>query len=433
MNKIVVYENSYADIDDMNMDMFNDLLDIGYQIKEELGLMYSPVQSVSAKKIYIGNIVGNVTLNSTNLIIYPKYVSSNGGNVNDVLIKKLFTRTIRCSMGNLGSTVFFYRNNIINDQNDFFDTLAKYYLDATLQATKKSKICLYEERIEKVNTIKGRILVQKQLSGPVLDEKTWCKYRRLSDNNIYNQLLGWCCKFLSGLSSNIDVKRKLLNLYREFPQQMDLLNIHSVSRIKVPRQFNEYDESVLLAKNLYLDYSSKKEKIHEGNRVCGYAINMERSFENIVCYYSRIAASNCACSHKSQAARLLAYASALGSDLSYEVRPDDLITKGTRNLVMDAKYKIISAADKYKKKPSREDFYQMISSCLAYDCHEAVLVYPHTSVFPQLSWETTQKINGFNIIVRAESISLDVGDEELINQLSDIIKKTTFFKEVANG
>lgn len=347
-------------------------------------------------------------------------------------MKRLFNRTLRCAADDLKSTVFFYRNNTINDQNDFFDTLAQYFLDITRQATKKSKICLYEDRIEKVVTIKGRILVQKQLSSPILDEKTWCKFRRLSDNNIYNQLLGWCCKHLAGMASNFDIKRKLLALSREFPQQYDLLNVHDVTMIKVPRQFSEYDESITLAKNLYLDNCGKKEKLDKGNRVCGYAINMERSFENIVCYYSKMAAHSCGCRHKAQATKQLA-ASPVGTDYSYDVRPDDLISKGAYNLVLDAKYKTITTYDKYQKKPSRDDFYQMLSTCIAYECHEAVLVYPYTDGFPQMVWKTDNKVNGSQIIVRAKCIRLEEDDEMLINQLTDIIRNTQFFEEVANG
>lgn len=432
MNRLVVYENSYVEIDDDAKDLFSDLIDIGFQIKNELGLMYSPIQSISAKKIYVGNIVGNITLNMTNLVIFPKYVGNKSTDPTDVDMKKIFSRTLKCAGDNLSSTIFFYRNNTINDQNDFFDTLAKYYLDITLQAVKKSKICLYEEKVEKVTTIKGRILVQKQLSGPVTDAKTWCKYRRLSDNNIFNQLLGWCCKYLAGLASNFDLKRKLLMLSREFPQQNDLLNVHDVKLLKGLRQFAEYDESLSLAKSLYLDNYGKKETLDKGNRVCGYAINMERSFENIVCYYSRMAAHNCGCRHKPQATKQLA-ASPIGEDFAYDVRPDDLITKGLNSLILDAKYKALSIKDKFKKKPSRDDFYQMISTCIAYGCHEAVLIYPETEDFPELTWRTDQLVNGYNIIVRAETINLGLDDDKLINRLSEIMKQTTFYEEVANG
>ena len=431
MNRMIVYENSYVEIDNDAEELFRDLLNIGFQIKNELGLMYSPIQSISQNRVYVGNIVGNVSLNMTNLVIYPKYAGNGSTEPSEVDMKKLFSRTLKCAGENLQSTIFFYKNNTINEQNDFFDTLAKYYLDITLQAVKKSKICLYEERVEKVTTIKGRILVQKQLSQPVRDAKTWCKYRRLSDNNIYNQLLGWCCRFIAGLASSFDYKRRLLMLSREFSQQTDLLNVYDVKKLKLIRQFSEYDESLSLAKSLYLNECKKKEKLGKGNRICGYAINMERSFENIVGFYSRMAAYAQGLMHKTQATKQLA-ASSKGDDYAYDIRPDDLISKDNRTLIMDAKYKTISVQDKNKKKPSRDDFYQMISSCIAYDCHEAILIYPETADFPKITWSTDKMVNGFNIIVRAESINLDLDDDRLIDRLAEIVKNTEFYEEIVN-
>lgn len=429
MNRIIAYENSYINIDDDNQDLLRDLISIGDQLKSELGLRSAPVQHSSSGVFYIGNIIGNVAVNTTNLIINPKYVSSyTSGQESLELADKLFSRTIKCAITNLSSTVFFYRNNMIEDQNEFFDALAKHYSNVTRQAVRQSKICLYEDRIEKVRTIKGRILVQRQLSQPIMDVKTWCKYKQLNNNNIYNQLLFWCCKYLIGLISNLDIKQRLIALSREFPQSTYLLNRHEVSSLKPLRQFREYEESLKLAKSLYLENTTRKEKISKDNKICGYAINMEQSFENIVEYYSRIAANKMGCLHKPQVTKRLAICQVEGES-GFDVRPDNLITKGQSTLIMDAKYKTLSMYEKGKSKPSSEDFYQMISSCLAYGCHEAVLVYPKGNNFPVLQWNTNNKVNDYQYTIRSEAIDLDVEDEILIKQFEGIVKNTLFYKE----
>ena len=428
MNRIIAYENSYINIDDDNQELFRDLMSIGDQLKSELGLRAAPIQLTSTGTFYIGSIIGNVAVNTTNLIINPKYVSTSASGQESVgLADKLFSRTIKCAITNLSSTVFFYRNNMIEDQNEFFDALAKYYLSVTRQAVRQSKICLYEDRIEKIRTIKGRILVQRQLSQPIMDEKTWCKYKQLNDNNIYNQLLFWCCKYLIGLTSNLDIKQRLIALSREFPQSTYLLNRHDVSTLKPLRQFREYEDSLKLAKSLYLENETKKEKISQDNKICGYAINMEQSFENIVEYYSKAAANRMGCLHKPQATKQLATCKT-GRN-GFDVRPDDLITKGHSTLIMDAKYKALSIYERGKTKPSNEDFYQMISSCLAYGCHEAVLVYPKGIGFPELQWNTNNKVNDYQYTIRSEAIDLDVEDEILIKQFEGIVKNTIFYKE----
>ena len=431
MNKIIANENSYIEIDETNKEILGDLVNIGYQLKNELGLKAVPIQVAAVNKIYIGNIVGNVALNSTNLIINPKYVDSDITTEESLLLsKRLIERSIKCATDNIDSTIYFYKNNMIDEQNEFFDSLAKYYLDKTIQALRKSKICLYEDRTEKVRTIKGRILVQRQLSAPMTDEKTWCRYKRLTDNNIYNQLLYWGCKYLIGLASNIDLKQKLLTLSREFPQTTQLLNKHDVSTLKAPRQFSEYEESLNMAKRLYLDSLNKKERLGADNRVCGYAINMELSFENIVEYYSRIAANRIGFIHKAQATKQLAVCQT-ETGYDFDVRPDDLISKGHAHLVMDAKYKTLSINEKGKRKPLREDFYQMISSCVAYRCHEAVLVYPESSGFKRMKWCTNNMINDYKCMVHSGAIDLYDMDENVIAQMTSIIKDTLFFEEVS--
>lgn len=432
MNKLEAYENSYVDFDENNRAILEDLVQIGFQVKNELGLMYSPIQIVSSNRAHIGNIIGNIVLNTTNLIIYPKFVSKDSDEKLDDLIKTLFTRTVKCVNGNLNSTIYFYKNNTIDYKNNFFDVLAKYFLDITSEALKKSKICMYEDCVEKVRAIKGRILVQQQLSSPMMDDKTWCRFRRLSNNNIYNQLLFWACRYLLGLTSNFDIKRKLSALSREFPQSMELLEKRTVSSIKVPRQFVEYEKSIILAKDLYLNDARRTEEIGGGHQISGYVINMERSFENIVCYYSKIAASSLGYRHKSQTIKQLATSSE-SREYNYDVRPDDLISKGTKSFIIDAKYKLLSTRDAYKKKPSREDFYQMVSSCIAYDCKEAVLIYPYTEAFPKMFWQTDNKIDGSNITVRAVYVDVSVIEECLIQAFIDIMKETNFYREIIHG
>ena len=166
--------------------------------------------------------------------------------------------------------------------------------------------------------------------------------------------------------------------------------------------------------------------------ICGYAINMERSFENMVCFYSRLASNACGFKHKAQAIKQLATVNT-SEDLNYNVRPDDLISDGDSFLVIDAKYKVISSNDKYKKKPTREDFYQMISTCIAYDCREAILIYPLSHNFSNLSWKTDNSVNGEKITIRAVGIDIFCSEDDLIIQLTNIIRSTYFAKEKNNG
>ena len=426
MNDYIAQENSYFDIEGVNLDTVNDLIAIGTQIKEHLGLMSSPIQFVSGSRVYIGSIIGNLSINQTRLIITPKVTSDSMLGIDDV--KKLYDRTLKCSVGNMSSTIYFAKNSVVNSDDIFSDILANLFISCMSTAMRGSKILQYEEKTEKVSVIKGRVLIGKQLSQPATDEKTWCKYKRMSDNNIYNQLLFWACRYLSENVRNFDLKRRLLMLSKEFVQSTTLLSVYSVKSIRITRQFSEYIEAISLAKDLYLSANGKKESGISGNQICGYAINMERAFENIVCTYAQKASVRLDMSHKGQAS--IRFATTNGTyDYDYDIRPDDLIISNCNYLIMDAKYKVLSEDNKYKRKPEREDFYQMISSCIAYKSSEAILVYPLSSKFPVQTWETVQTVNGKKIKVKTIGIDLLGDDSSIIQTLESAIRESYIFQE----
>lgn len=428
MTEYKAHENAYLDLDGMNKSDLNNLLEIGVQVKNKLGLMSSPIQYISESRVYIGSIIGNLSLNYTRLIIKPKF--SKDDNFETNIVKKLLKRTIKCSISNLNSTVYFTRNSTVSSDEIFADVLATLFISSLTTALHGNKIMQYEEIIEKSKVLKGRILMAKQLSQPVIDEKTWCKFNRMSYNNIYNQLLYWTCKYLSESVRNFNLKKRLLMLSREFVQQTDLLSVQAVKNLKLSRQYSEYIEILLISQSLYLGSSGVKQIGNTGNQICGYVINMERAFENIVCRYSNIAATKLGFSHKGQAS--IRFATANGNyDYDYDIRPDDLVFDGTQYLVLDAKYKALSSDSKYKHKPSREDFYQMVSSCIAYNCPEAILIYPLTSKFPSQSWNTIQNVNGKKISIKSVGVDIIGSDKDIEDMLIQAIQESYIYKEKA--
>ena len=420
-------ENDFLELVDVSKSALNDLLEIGAQIKDKLGLNTSPIQYVSESKVYIGSIIGNLSLNDTRLVIRPKFSE---GNAETDMVKKLLERTIKCSVGNLDSTVYFTGSATVSSDELFADALATLFISLLTTALRGNKIMQYEEIIAKSKVIKGRILMAKQLSQPVTDEKAWCKFNRMSDKNICNQLLYWACKYLSEAVRNFSLKKRLLLLSREFAPQTELLSVRAVKSLKLSRQYADYSEILSISKSLYLGSGGVRQTGNIGKQICGYVINMERAFENIVCRYADTAATKLGFSHKGQAS--IRFATANGNyDYDYVIRPDDLISDGRRYLVMDAKYKTLTTNSKSKRKPSREDFYQMISSCIAYRCPEAILIYPLTSNFPSQAWNTLQDVNGRQISIQAVGVDILGSDKEIEDTLTSAIRASYIYKEKA--
>ena len=217
-------------------------------------------------------------------------------------------------------------------------------------------------------------------------------------------------------------------LSKEFTSKTDLLTTYAVKGMRLSRQFAEYIDALAIARNLYLESGGQKESGKAGNQICGYVINMERAFENIVCYYTNAVALKLGLSHKDQAS--IRFATANGNyDYDYDIRPDDLVSGDGKYLVMDAKYKVLSADNRYKRKPSRDDFYQMVSSCIAYKSPEAILVYPLTAKFPNQTWSTIQTVNGEKISIKSIGIDILGSNDDISNTIKAALQDSYLYKE----
>ncbi|NLK11770.1 MAG: hypothetical protein GX317_12640 [Staphylococcus equorum] len=434
MNRIIIIENMDYTLNPTENNYISTLLEMNNQIKTALGLRTHPIQLIGASKIKAVGIIGNISLDDVNLIILPKYkeVELDSNLRHKEWIQKLFIRILKCSQENLFSTIYFSRTQVIDDEAIFTDVIAEYYIRILSSALMKAHITTYEEQVEKITAIKGKILVQKQISHPVADSKMWCKYKKMSKNNIFNQLLGWACRYLYSATSSVTIKKRLRNISKEFPVSEELLTRKSVRDIKLPRNFAVYNDSIQLAKSLYLGNANLREKLStKGNKINGYVVNMEKAFENIVRYYINRTSLELGLMHKGQARTLLAEHE-YNTGLNYHVIPDDLILYKGQKLILDAKYKLISNSKGNQKKPHRDDIYQMISSCLAYNTWEAILIYPEYGQALKHDWNIIQAVNGKPIKITACSIDINISDLELIEVIKTIIKNTIFYSEVIN-
>lgn len=425
MRKFVVYENSSCLLDRVDMETINTLLDMSQQIKENLGLPYQPIRFDSGSQIFVERIIGNISQNDVNLVILPKVLDKNHSDETERLdtVKSFLLRTLKCIGDKINSTVFFTKSNLVDDQGVFIEVLARYFYEALFKAIKLGTITTYETVEKKTSAVKGRILVHKQLSEPMCDPKIWCRYKKISNDNSYNQLLLWACKYFVSAVHDLQLKKQLNALVQEFDVTEDELTIQVVSGLHLPRQFGMYKESFSIAQNLFLRHSGKKEN-GLGNHVCGYVISTERAFESIVECYCKKAATLLGYAHRAQATTQLAKAS-VGKEYDYYIIPDDLVFTKEKRLVVDAKYKLLKH-DTSRNKPLREDFYQMISSCIAQNAYEAVLVYPKTTGYIPISWKVIEKLNGKNYIIRSAFVDIFGTDESVLQDMTKILMNTAF-------
>lgn len=428
MKKIELYENENNRIPEETVEENECLLDLinaSSRIKEELGLINQPLEICADKSVRVNSIIGNISINDTNIVIYPKLYANNKNNNNE-LLKTLYKRTLLCAEGKLNKTLFFTKETIVDEEKTFINTIASIFADELNQATKKIDITKYETYENKLSNIKGKIDVKKEMQHPKTDEKIWCKYKKNTKNNTFNQLFSWACDFFLSCVTDTKIYKNIEQLKKIYYYDYNELNKKQIISLTLPKQFSFYKQSWTIAKNLFLGQNSKKAKVGK-NRINGYVINMEKSFENMVCYYSKQAAKELKLAHKSQSQSILAECSDNGT-LSYSVIPDDVVYTSTSRMIIDAKYKKMFDG----VKPNRDDFYQMIASCIAKKATEAILVYPEMHQKYQSSWKVLEKINNANIIIYAKTIDILTTESNLVKTFEEIIEQTLFYKGLQN-
>ena len=421
--EFVENENKYISAD--NVELLRDFLLISDEIRKGLGLRFPPMQ-ICGNEIRFNGIAANLKFNDIELIVKPKISDDIAtGKTIDELMRILYLRILRTSKSNLNSVIYFTSMSAESVSNDsFIDCVAQYYLDRLNFAVRKLPIVTYYLEEQKRTAIKGKILIQRELMDPVRDGKTWCRYKTLSKENYYNALLKWCCMFFAENVGSKNLRIKLNRLAEELEGDVNGLNTQLVKRMRLPRNFDAYREPFSIAKELYLYNGQSVKLTSDKKHICGYVINMEKAFENIVSYYAERFALSKQFLHVPQAETVLATSDSKNNDLTYHVKPDDLLSSGNYRLVMDAKYKYITGNDK----PNREDFYQMISSCIAYDTYEAILIYPSvgcSDVYNE-SWTLKKTVNEKKMKIYASKLDIFSEDRVIVEQISNAVNRTIF-------
>lgn len=419
-------ENQNLEMTDEQKSFLHELFAISTDIKQKLGMRNMPIQMIDDNTIRFDGIVANIKYGNVHLIVKPKISqTARMHHTDDELMRILYLRTIKTCKSDLRSVIY-YTSMSADDEadNSFIDCASQYFLEKLEYARQRMPIVTYIKHEEKRSTIKGKILLQRELMSPKTDGKTWCKYKVLNENNKYNALLKWCCDYLAKNVETKSIKRRLLVASETFAEQSFVLSKSNVKLMKLPRNFDAYRECFLIAHNMFL-YKNQDMSFQKSSRKpCGYVIKMEKAFENMVCFYAGRYASNVGILHRSQADKILAKTPDDKKNLEVHIKPDDLLIDGTRSLIVDAKYKRLEIWEK----PEREDFYQMIAHCLAYGTGEAVLIYPglYDSNYDMKTWVVTQSVNGHDLSIYSGKIDVFSEDSEIVNQIDNIVRETHF-------
>ncbi|SOC11350.1 5-methylcytosine-specific restriction endonuclease McrBC regulatory subunit McrC [Ureibacillus xyleni] len=419
-------ENQEHPLEDEILKYSREIFAIGKTIKKELGLRVNPF-SITEESFRIDSIAGSISFENIHINIWPKNFGVNGvDRKNNSDLKRLYRRVLETSERNRNKTLYISKYKSSNDMDsEFIHAIAEQYIEELNKALKHVKITTYETVVEKRRNIRGQILVQKELQNPILEPNIWCKYKKLKEDNDSNRLLLWGCNYLLTHVNDGKIKSDLRKLMQQFHDvNVDLLDANFVQRLTVPRQFRVYTNCLKIARRLFLNNYNRSEIHSNGGKILGFIINMEKAFENIVCYYVEAAARSLGIHHRAQSEHQLATSSTGGS---YFVRPDDFVSTDKGTVIIDAKYKLQLESNYFKSKPTREDFYQVLATCIAYKTHEAILIYPEIvqANRSEHSWQVENPINGVKVKISSRQIDILARKEILEKRLIEILQETS--------
>ncbi len=228
---------------------------------------------------------------------------------------------------------------------------------------------------EETTSIKGRLLIVKNIrSSKFIITKPWCEYDELSFDVIENQCILFCTNILLGMVVNNELRKQLVTIRNMLLSQGVTLNeikFYDVNNIMLQRLNKTYESVIELCKFIisrfwYQDFSQNKFPIP------AFFIDMNILFQEFVVNLIKSELIKKGFSVSSQEKNPNILEKILQYDIDEKsldvppIKPDIIIQKNNKKLVIDTKYK--------EDEPTSGDFYQATAYSLVHDCDTLLLL-----------------------------------------------------------
>ncbi|NOT50039.1 MAG: restriction endonuclease [Chitinophagaceae bacterium] len=252
------------------------------------------------------------------------------------------------------------------------NSILEIYLELFLSHTEK---ILHEGLVKKYRkeegnklAMKGQLLFARNISQNLVHrERFYVRHTEYNRTNIYNQLLYKTLCLISAISSNYLLSDKVNRLLLDFPEMPDCkVTAGAFDKLIFDRKTERYKEALLISKMLLLNY---RPDITGGNEnVIAILFDMNELWEEFV--FRRLAkAAPVGVTVSRQNKRKFWYNET--HDFYKWVRPDIVVSKGDRKIILDTKWKIID-----NNRPGDDDLKQMFVYNLLWDAEQSILLYP---------------------------------------------------------
>ena len=347
---IQVFEHSKLLIDDkvFNRQHWNDLANY---IEQNGGKYFTLLANGIQLKNYVGAIqVGNLTIE-----ILPKADKINASKAfwQGILIQML--QECRLIQLNTWGTA-----NLKVYPNSILELYFSLFLEEVERLLQKGLIRTYHRKQANLSSLKGRLLVRKQIQkNSIHPERFFTDHEVFDQKNEWNGIIYAALLLLDGFPLKVALKQRLRVSLEAF-QQLKIKAHYQINSIRWNRKNKHYQEAIEMALMLLKNY---RPDIRAGtSKLIAILFDMNLLFEEYL--YRQLM--------KSKSSQVNIH-----RQLSkpfwqrHQVRPDIVVEWAGERMVLDTKWRILSRA-----RPSGDDLKQLYVYAHYFGAKKAILLYP---------------------------------------------------------
>jgi 5-methylcytosine-specific restriction enzyme subunit McrC len=331
---------------------FNALSRYGYKTKQKYF-------TVGDKRITFCNYVGVIHVKGLTIEILPKADKSNdSGKWHSLLIKMLHECRL-LKLDSISNVSLKLMNHSLLDL--YFAEFIGQVEYLTHTGLKKS----YRRKEENLNKVKGRIVFNRHIARNTVHKERFYVENKIYDcDNKLNQMLKKALVILNSLTVNHRYISRIKNLLVTFEDIRERnFSEKDFRKIQFNRNTERYRYAIKLAEMIILNYSPDLKS--GANDVLAILFDMNMLFEEFVYRRLKYNLSPDGYTVRRQNSRRFWK--------NRKMRPDILVSKDGKNIVIDTKWKILNADKLY---PSDADLRQVFVYNLYFDAEKGVLLYP---------------------------------------------------------
>ena len=348
---------------------------------------YEPSEPISLEDIDIDFIQTHLkNIISLEIKSHPKYIIHTSQNVGSIKFPSgNYEIRINPKVDTINFFKMLYTAKMIPEQihdmvlkatpgKTLIDLLANLFINATKNIISTGLYRNYIVLEEQSVSIRGKLLIAKNIrSSTITLTKPWCQFDELSFDGIENRSILFCTHILLGIVSDDELKKSLVTIRNIFLNQgINLVPIASydLETISLQRLNKHYENIVELCKFIlywrwYQDFNDNKIPIP------AFFIDMNILFEKFVYETLKQNLKGFSVSFQEKNPNVLEKIENYDDDQKSvripPIKPDIILRKNNKKLVIDTKYK--------RNAKDSGDFYQATIYSLVHNC-DTLLLFP---------------------------------------------------------